>query len=196
MSLCSYWVGNFIFDYLTYLLLALFAILMCFAFQIEDFIGESDFVRALCALFFIYGVANILFTYVLSYLFDKSWNALIGIFFLNFMLGGIFTILIIILKILNNNMTSNIAWFLRLFPAFSFGEGIINLGSRRYLEFYANTKLSTFSTEIVLYPIIYLVVTSIFYLLILIFIENICSCLKKILHSNSETEKEFEIKKR
>ena len=103
MRIASYWVGNFIYDYLTYCIIASIAIGFCFAFDIQDFIGTEEAIAAVCLLFFLYGLSNLFFTYTSCYIFKEALHAQVGIFFLNLVMGGILTIILIILRTINNN---------------------------------------------------------------------------------------------
>jgi ATP-binding cassette subfamily A (ABC1) protein 3 len=49
------------------------------------------------------------------------------------MLGGIVTLVFFILRIIPStaDAANVIVWFLRPFPSFCFGSGVINLGSRK-----------------------------------------------------------------
>lgn len=63
---------------------------------------------------------------------------------------------------------------MRLFPAFSFGEGVINLGGKSVLQMFSKdrdtTNLGVFDMNITLAPIIYLGATFGLFILILIVI--------------------------
>lgn len=79
-------------------------------------------------------------------------------------MGGVAPIFILILRLINSNSNKtarSLAWFLRIFPAYCFGEGLVNICS---IPFYSkvqeNIELEYFSLEISLAPIIYLACTS------------------------------------
>ena len=57
--------------------------------------------KTLWALFFLFGFANIPFTYMLSYLFKDYGNAQGMIYFFNFITGGLLPVIILILRLLN-----------------------------------------------------------------------------------------------
>ena len=80
---------------------------------------------ATCALFFLFGFANIPLTYILSYFFNVHGSAQGMIYFFNFVAGGFLPIITLLLRWLNSGVSGSIgrglAWAFRLFPAFSFG---------------------------------------------------------------------------
>jgi len=85
-----------------------------------------------CLLFLFYGLANIPLTYILGYIFRDYGNAQGAIYFFNFVAGGIIPIIILVLRWIDkesNKIGRGLAWPLRIIPSFSFGEGLINLGS-------------------------------------------------------------------
>ena len=101
MNIGSYWIGNYIYDYFLYCIVAGFAIGMCIALDITAFVGSDENQDALLAtalLFFLLGVANIPFTYVFSNFFQSYGNAQGAIYFLNFICGGVFPIITLMLR--------------------------------------------------------------------------------------------------
>lgn len=73
MNIAAYWFGNFIYDYVLYLVLAIFSFLMCLALGADAFTGNAFGVTVLT--FFLYGIAYIPFTYILAYIFKDYGNA-------------------------------------------------------------------------------------------------------------------------
>jgi hypothetical protein len=96
MNIISYWLGNYIYDFILYLIVAIFSVGMCQALKIDSLIGEAY--GATCLLFLFYGLANIPLTYILGYLFKDYGNAQGAIYFFNFVTGGILTIIILVLR--------------------------------------------------------------------------------------------------
>jgi ATP-binding cassette subfamily A (ABC1) protein 3 len=128
MSIYSYWIGNFIFDYTLYVIVAIFGAGMCEAFGISS-LTSGDANTATWILFIIYGFANIPFTYIVSFVFSDYGNAQAGFYFFNFVAGGILSVVILLLRFIGSATSSigrGIAWPLRFIPAYSFGEGLIN----------------------------------------------------------------------
>ena len=73
----------------------------------------------------------------MGYFFKDYGNAQAGIYFYNFVTGGILPILILVLRWISESedpvpsgtVARALAWALRIIPSFSFGEGMINIGS-------------------------------------------------------------------
>ena len=116
----------------------------------------------------------------MSYLFKDYGNAQAALYFFNFVVGGIVPMIILVLRWISNeddpvpsgDVGRALSWILRLIPAFSFGEGMINLGSLTLLSRSENSdELNAFDLEITLAPIIYLVVGFFVYFGIVFFIE-------------------------
>lgn len=135
MSIYAYWLGNYIFDMFFYLTVAVFAGGMCMAFSINS-LTDGDAIYATWIIFVLYGAANLPFSYIASYLFtDYGSSQAVG-YFWNFVAGGILPTIIIVLRFLGSptaDIGRGIAWPLRLVPAFSFGEGLLNCGSMTLL---------------------------------------------------------------
>jgi ATP-binding cassette subfamily A (ABC1) protein 3 len=131
MSISAYWIGNYIYDFILYLIVAVFSVVMCQILKIESLTQGYSF-TATCLLFLFYGMANISLTYILGYLFKDYGNAQGAVYFFNFVTGGILTLIILVLRWIDtdsNKVGRGIAWALRIIPSFSFGEGLVNMGS-------------------------------------------------------------------
>lgn len=131
MNVAAYWLGNFLYDFVLYLILAIFSVVMCKVLSIQSF-TEGSAMTMTVLLFLFYGLANIPFTYILGYLFKDYGHAQGAIYFFNFGSGGIFTTIIIVLRWVNassNKAGRGVAWAFRIIPSFAFGEGLINMGS-------------------------------------------------------------------
>ena len=128
MSIYSYWFGNFIFDFVLYLVVGFFAAGMCMAFEIKSLI-DGDALTATWLLFFLYGFANIPFSYIVSFLFTDYGSSQTAFYFFNFVAGGLLTVIILVLRMIGDvagSVARGLAWILRLIPAFAFGEGLTN----------------------------------------------------------------------
>lgn len=144
MIIPSYWLGNFIFDLLVYLVVALLAAGLCMVFDIQSLVS-GDALIATWMLFGLYGLANIPFTYVCSFVFENYGNAQAGFYFFNFVMGGIVPTVVLVLRLIGPDTAKigmGIAWPLRLIPAYNFGEGLINSGSLALLSLRENSGRS------------------------------------------------------
>lgn len=140
MNVVSYWLGNFLYDFILYLIVAIFSVVMCQVLKIESLTTGSAF-TATCLLFFFYGLANIPLTYILGYIFRDYGNAQGAVYFFNFVSGGIVTIIILVLRWIDegsNKIGRGLSWPLRIIPSFAFGEGLVNLGSVTILSIFEN----------------------------------------------------------
>lgn len=97
LNVASYWTGNFVYDFLLYLVVAFFSVGMCYALEVEA-LTEGEAISATILLFVFYGLANIPFTYILAYAFKDYGNAQGVVYFMNFVAGGLITIIILVLR--------------------------------------------------------------------------------------------------
>lgn len=131
MKLSSYWLANYLYDYILYLILAVAALILISALDVSSLTGDS--LGATWALFILYGLAYIPFTYIAAFVFKDYGNAQAGFYFFTFLIGGLLSILCFVLRIISvsaNSVGRGLAWFFRIFPCFSFGEGVLNLGTK------------------------------------------------------------------
>lgn len=131
---------------------------------------------ATCLLFLFYGLANIPLTYILGYIFKDYGNAQGAVYFFNFVAGGILTIIILVLRWIDENSNKigrGLAWPLRIIPSFAFGEGLVNMGSVTLLSIFENDgkDLDSFYLEVALAPIIFLVVFGCVYVALMFVME-------------------------
>jgi hypothetical protein len=96
MNIAAYWFGNFIFDFVLYLVLAIFSVLMCIALDADAFIGDAFGVTVVA--FILYGLAYIPTTYIFAYLFKDYGNAQAGYYFLTFVVGGLLSVIVLVLR--------------------------------------------------------------------------------------------------
>lgn len=140
LSVTSYWIGNYLYDFLLYAIVAGFSLAMCHVLEIKALTTNGAYL-ATCLLFGFYGLSNIALTNIAGNLFKDYGNAQGVVYFFNFVAGGIAPIITLILRWIDQNSNSvgrGIAWALRLIPAFSFGEGLINICSMPILITFEN----------------------------------------------------------
>jgi hypothetical protein len=68
----------------------------------------------------------------MAFIFKDYGNAQAGYYFLTFIVGGMIPILTFLLRFLgsgSNPVGRGLAWIFRIYPAFAFGEGLLNMGS-------------------------------------------------------------------
>jgi hypothetical protein len=139
MKLSAYWLANFIYDYLLYLVIAVAAIVFCKIFNVSALSTGTAFTST-SMLFFFYGLAYIPFTYIAAFTYREYGSAQSYYFFITFLMGGMLPVLTFVMRLIgvsSSKIGRYISWGLRILPAFSFGEGIINLGS---IDIYKNNE--------------------------------------------------------
>ncbi|EAR97153.2 ABC transporter family protein (macronuclear) [Tetrahymena thermophila SB210] len=136
VSIFSYWLSNYLIDFVKHIVPAIFSYLMIYAYNIKGF-NDSDSIGVLVMLLFLYGWSVIPFTYVSGFLFADYGNAQVAAFFINFFCGGIIPLIIAILRIIDSTRNAGIyvGWILRIIPSFSFGYGVLNIGNRSLYAF-------------------------------------------------------------
>lgn len=92
-----YWIGNWIVDFFGYLLVAIFAVVMCQVLRVDSLINGYA-MTATCLLFLFYGLANIPLTYILGYLFKKNGSPEGVVYFFNLASGSIVTVVIVVMR--------------------------------------------------------------------------------------------------
>ena len=177
MNIYSYWIGNFIYDYFLYAIVAGFTGTMCMVFDIQSLTG-GDAMGGTWTLILLFGLANLPLTYILTFLFKDYSSAQAGIYFFNFICGGILSTLALVLRTIADKggageIVRGFSWVLRLIPAYSFGEGLSNEGSISILSIYENKGVmyEVWDWEIVLAPVVYMAVGVVGYFGVLFAVE-------------------------
>jgi ATP-binding cassette, subfamily A (ABC1), member 3 len=137
VSITAYWLANFIFDAVTYLVPGFLAIALCYAFQIQYFTtSNGNAVNALYALFLLFGPAVAATTYVMSFAFKSASSAQTTILFIN--IGGV---ILLFASIIMSSITdtckidTGLRFLWRFFPTWSLGQGLYTLGQTTVLPF-------------------------------------------------------------
>ena len=180
MSINAYWASNLVYDFIIYMIVAILAIVIAKVLEVGS-LTDGDAFGALWLLFIFYGLSYISFTYIVGFYYRDYGTAQASYYFITLVVGGLLPILTLLLRIISdssNGVGRGLAWILRLHPAFCFGEGLINIGSRNLYGIRENNSvaLSVFHLEVALAPILFLVVGSLLFFLLLLAIE---SCMKK-----------------
>ena len=129
VSVAAYWVANFLFDYVAFLLPAVLAIVLCAAFGIQEFVSsESHRVNALLLNFFLFGLASTTSTYIICFLFKSPASAQSAVLFLN-----VFSIILIAASQFLSQIQStcvaerSIRYVFALLPSYPFGFNLVTL---------------------------------------------------------------------
>ena len=108
ISIIAYWLVNYIFELVKYYFTCGLCLLLLLAF--------SFYKKYLYILYLIYGPATISVTYILSFIFESESGAQNGIILLNFLLGALGAVVILLLRALDNVKTlAKVIEYLRLY---------------------------------------------------------------------------------
>lgn len=162
MNIYAYWIGNFLFDFSMYFIVAAFAAIMCSAFNVDSLIN-GDSLGATWIIMIVFGLANMPLTYMAAFLFKDPSNAQAGVYFFNFISGGVVSTLALVLRMIGDTggvVARALCWVLRLFPSFAFGEALVNSGSVVLLSNTENAGVmyKVWDLLIVLAPVFYMVI--------------------------------------
>lgn len=112
---------------------------------------------------------------MLSFGFKDYGGAQVSSFFIHFIMGGIIPLIIFILRLIKSTRSIGVAlgWILRLVPSFSFGYGVLNIGSRTlYSRIDGNKEpYGTFDLNIAGGDVILLAIEGIVYFFLILLIE-------------------------
>ena len=134
MSITAYWTANWVYDFTLYFIVSAISIAIAKAMDITALV-EGDAFAATWLIFIFFGMSYISFTYICAFYYNDYGNAQAAFYFITFVAGGMMPLLTFLLRILSassNPIGRGLAWILRLYPAFSFGEGLLNVGSTTF----------------------------------------------------------------
>ncbi|POM60255.1 ABC Superfamily, partial [Phytophthora palmivora] len=182
VSLGAFWLSNFIWDFLLYLIPCIAAILMIKGFGIDSLTGSSacnsctsETFPSVIVLFILFGLAICPFTYCLSYLFKEHASSQTYTIMINFIIGVVLMVVAFILDVIESTEDVNavLVFFWRLSPLFNLGYGLLNLVLNELTTIRESdeTKTSPFSTDLMGWEMIYLFVTAILYGLLAVGID-------------------------
>ena len=136
-NMLAFWLSSLLWDLLTFLATETLCIAVFFAFKRDEFIGNAETFAATFSLFFLYGLASIPFSYVLSFAFKSSSAAQNITMMGNFFAGFLLVMAAQILSAIESTRSINrwLCVFYRIVPAYALGEGIITLTGRSLAKF-------------------------------------------------------------
>ena len=173
INIAAYWIVNYIFELVKYYFTCGICVLLLLAFSVYK--------NYLYILYLIYGPAIVSITYVLSFFFETESGAQNGIILLNFLLGALGSVVILLLRTLDNVkvLAKVIEYIIALLPSFCFNFGYSML-LNKYMLYAADYPKEMFFMEdiellkrfnLLLSMIIYLSAETVLYTLILAIIE-------------------------
>ena len=174
MNIISYWIVNYIFELVKYFFTCGLCVL---------FIWIFDYYRKyLTLLYILYGPAMISSTYILSFCFSKESTAQNGIILLNFLIGALGSVVVLMFRGLDNmaKVGKILEYIFALLPSFCFDFGYDFLLNKIiiYIIDYETTWMFFTDKDLIkkfnclLAIIVYLVLEIIIYTILLFIIEK------------------------
>ena len=173
INIAAYWIVNYIFELVKYYFTCGICLLLLWAF--------SYYRNYLYILYILYGPSIVSVTYILSFLFESESGAQNGIILINFLIGALGSVVILLLRALDNVklIAKIIEYIIAILPSFCFNFGYSLLLNKimiyaadypkEWFFFEENEILKHFN--LLLSMIIYLCVEAVLYTLILVVIE-------------------------
>ena len=186
VSIVSYWLSSFLWDYIAYLLPMAIAIITVVAYDLKEFISEEgSSVNAFVALMFLYGVNSIAFAYLVGHAFTSHTGAQVAI-----QLIGVISLILVIVSFVLGLITDtcqindSLRYIFMLFPGFALGNGLLQVSFRATLPFIIAqcdrahdvnidrpTSYDAFDMEVAGLNIIYLIGVGLLYLALAVFVD-------------------------
>ena len=199
INIYSYWIVNYIFEFTKYYITAGICILLLYFF--------GYYKQYLYILYLTYGPGMISLTYTISFFFENESNAQNAIILLNFLLGDLGSIVVLVLRVLENSKkTGKILQFIfALIPSFCFDFSfnlLINKGNiytadytkEEYLNFKGDEMIK--DMNLMLPYIIFSASECVIYTISFIIAENRSYSFKASTHNILSTNiKDIEVKK-
>ena len=181
VSLLAYWLANFAWDVLSWLPPLAITLALMYAFQISSYTtGEAA--GAFVLLFVAFAPAATAFTYVWTFCFSSHSAAQTVILFLNFLTGLVLSIVSFVLSLIDSTRAINLKlrYVFRLFPAFCFGDGLLQLAlcvddvcpKITAAGISITEPLTPLHWDVTLADVVFLLVESAIYFLVTLLIEH------------------------
>ncbi|PWA83115.1 ATP-binding cassette A1 [Artemisia annua] len=132
VSILSYWISTYIWDFISYLVPASFAMLLFYIFGLEQFIGSGSLLPTVLILL-EYGFAIASSTYCLTFFFSEHSMAQNVVLLVHFFTGIVLMVISFIMGFIpaTQDMNSVLKNFFRLSPGFCFADGLASLALLR-----------------------------------------------------------------
>eukprot|EP00937_MAST-01D_sp_MAST-1D-sp2_P000217 g217.t1 len=134
-SIPMYWLSNFAFDYINYLLPFASALILIKAFGFQELI-DGGALGAVASLLIMFGFAMIPWTYALTFCFSKHTSAQIFVVILAILSGVILMIAAFVMSLIDSTKDTNsqLLFLYYWFPPFSLGWGLYQIVIGRFLQ--------------------------------------------------------------
>jgi ATP-binding cassette subfamily A (ABC1) protein 3 len=168
VSLWSYWLINWAFDFMTYLIPLCICLIVVNIFDVVMLTGE--YTLPFFTLLFFHGVAVIPYVYVLSFLFEQQSSAQNFILMWLLITGPILGIVVMILTFTTGGYDPNLEYLWMVFPnyALNHGTGYLMVCTIRGLG-----RGGKWGRDVTGYPVTYMASEAIVYFMILMVIEKV-----------------------
>ncbi|XP_022766657.1 ABC transporter A family member 1 isoform X5 [Durio zibethinus] len=131
VSVISYWVSTYIWDFISFLFPSTFAIILFYVFGLDQFIGRGFLPTVI--MFLEYGLAIAASTYCLTFFFSDHAMAQNVVLLIHFFTGLILMVISFIMGLIKTTASANsfLKNFFRLSPGFCFADGLASLALLR-----------------------------------------------------------------
>jgi len=171
ISNSSYWCSTFLWDITTFIPPFVVSMFLLIVFDTEVLTGSASSTFATCVLMWLFIIASCPFIYVLSFVFESHIIAQNIVLLLGFVGSVILLILSVALSMVESQHTRDVnkvlRYFYRLVPAFCLGDGLSFIMLREALF----PDKSIFSLDIVGWDVIFLLIDTVLYFLLLLIIQ-------------------------
>ncbi|KAL3658018.1 hypothetical protein V7S43_017060 [Phytophthora oleae] len=186
VSLPAFWLANYLWDLLTYVVPFIAAIVLIQIFDIAAFTGNNcvsctgETFSAVVLLFILFGFAICPFTYCLSYFFKEHASAQTYTIMANFLLGVVLMVVSFILDVISESSKDAnkvLKFFWRLSPLFNLGSALLNQCLSEIGAAYGRTSetISPFKMDIMGWELLYLALDAIFFFTVAVGIDFLLS---------------------
>ncbi|KAM0948803.1 putative ABC transporter, AAA+ ATPase domain, ABC transporter A [Dioscorea sansibarensis] len=194
VSILSYWMSTYLWDFVSFLFPTSFAIILFYIFDLNQFIGKDSLVPTI-VLFLEYGSGIASSTYCLTFFFSDHSIAQNVVLLVHFLSGLILMVFSFLLGLIESTKRANtlLKNFFRLFPGFCFADGLASLALRRQ-EMKRGSGNGSLDWNVTGASIVYLAMESIVYFLLTLALEflphhKLCFAkFKEWWHKNASTE--------
>ncbi|XWS56284.1 hypothetical protein CRYUN_Cryun09bG0072800 [Craigia yunnanensis] len=175
VSVISYWVSTYIWDFISFLFPSTFAIILFYVFGLDQFIGRGFLPTII--MFLEYGLAIAASTYCLTFFFSDHTMAQNVVLLIHFFTGLILMVISFIMGLIKTTASANsfLKNFFRLSPGFCFADGLASLALLRQ-GMKDKSSDGVFDWDVTGASICYLGVEAICYFLLTLGLELLPTC--------------------
>ncbi|XP_027350044.1 ABC transporter A family member 1 [Abrus precatorius] len=132
VSILSYWASTFVWDFVSFLFPASFAIVLFYIFGLDQFVGGVSLLPTILMLL-EYGLAIASSTYCLTFFFFDHTMAQNVVLLVHFFTGLILMVISFVMGLMPSTMSANsfLKNFFRISPGFCFADGLASLALLR-----------------------------------------------------------------